>query len=201
MPYLRGVPEGLLPDAQSSGTEQSLRKIWNDKTLVTCDSWSSQFRWHVLLSADHLEGHMHHVVETMMNDKQFAPFIVAPKGEQFGHIKGFKANRRGVSGTIIELEIATTTGNWKIRKELVIRSIFKNADAKLQRLKSAKFYLDEKHDSLGLLTEIQIFGMGWGHGVGMQQTGAQGLALGGKSYKQILEHYFQGASVSKSLRY
>ena len=37
-----------------------------------------------------------------------------------------------------------------------------------------------------------IYGRGWGHGVGMDQTGAYGMALEGSSFKEILQHYYQG---------
>jgi stage II sporulation protein D len=39
---------------------------------------------------------------------------------------------------------------------------------------------------------------GAGHGVGLCQWGANGLAQQGKSYRQILEYYFPGASVVQS---
>lgn len=41
-----------------------------------------------------------------------------------------------------------------------------------------------------------INGRGWGHGVGMSQWGAKGMAENGFTYKQIIEHYFTGATVS-----
>lgn len=44
-------------------------------------------------------------------------------------------------------------------------------------------------------TQYNISGKGWGHGVGMSQEGAKGMALVGFDYKQILEHYFTGAKV------
>jgi stage II sporulation protein D len=37
-----------------------------------------------------------------------------------------------------------------------------------------------------------FFGRGWGHGVGMDQTGAYGYALEGWSFDRILKHYYQG---------
>jgi stage II sporulation protein D len=37
-----------------------------------------------------------------------------------------------------------------------------------------------------------IDGHGWGHGVGMSQWGAEGYALHGWSYRQILAHYYPG---------
>ncbi len=39
-------------------------------------------------------------------------------------------------------------------------------------------------------------GSGWGHGVGMSQWGARGMAANGSSYAQILGHYYQGTNVA-----
>ncbi len=41
------------------------------------------------------------------------------------------------------------------------------------------------------------FGRGWGHGVGMDQTGAYGYALEGWSFDRILQHYYQGITLTK----
>ena len=38
-------------------------------------------------------------------------------------------------------------------------------------------------------------GRGFGHGVGMSQWGAQGMALAGATYEQILTHYYQGIAL------
>jgi SpoIID/LytB domain protein len=38
-------------------------------------------------------------------------------------------------------------------------------------------------------------GGGWGHGVGLCQTGAIGRAESGQDYRAILRHYFNGAEV------
>ncbi|HOQ07985.1 MAG TPA: SpoIID/LytB domain-containing protein [Clostridiales bacterium] len=38
-------------------------------------------------------------------------------------------------------------------------------------------------------------GKGWGHAVGMSQEGAIGMAKAGKTYEEILMHYFQGTKV------
>lgn len=40
-----------------------------------------------------------------------------------------------------------------------------------------------------------IAGMGYGHGIGMSQSGAKGMAEAGFSYKEILKHYFTGVEV------
>lgn len=45
--------------------------------------------------------------------------------------------------------------------------------------------------------KIVFQGHGWGHGVGMCQWGARGLALKGKSYRQILSYYYSDVSLSR----
>jgi stage II sporulation protein D len=41
-----------------------------------------------------------------------------------------------------------------------------------------------------------IYGRGWGHGVGMDQTGAYGLALEGYTFEQILKRYYTGIQLT-----
>lgn len=45
--------------------------------------------------------------------------------------------------------------------------------------------------------DVYIFGMGYGHGVGMSQSGALGMAEAGFDYHAIIEHYFTGTTCIK----
>lgn len=45
-----------------------------------------------------------------------------------------------------------------------------------------------------------VYGRGWGHGVGMDQTGAYGYALEGWSFDRILKHYYQGIELTPVAR-
>lgn len=47
---------------------------------------------------------------------------------------------------------------------------------------------------------VYIYGKGFGHGVGMSQWGANGLAAQGINYQQILGHYYRNASIAKVSR-
>jgi stage II sporulation protein D len=47
---------------------------------------------------------------------------------------------------------------------------------------------------------LLIYGGGWGHGVGLCQSGAAGRAEAGLTYEQILPAYYPGAALS-DLRY
>jgi stage II sporulation protein D len=42
---------------------------------------------------------------------------------------------------------------------------------------------------------LVVNGRGFGHGVGMSQWGAYGLALRGEDYREILQHYYQGVQI------
>ena len=43
---------------------------------------------------------------------------------------------------------------------------------------------------------FRFHGSGYGHGIGMSQWGAQGMALGGANYEQILKHYYTGIQLT-----
>jgi len=44
---------------------------------------------------------------------------------------------------------------------------------------------------------LVVRGHGSGHGVGMSQWGARGLALKGKNYEEILSHFYPGTTLKK----
>ncbi|UFT98916.1 stage II sporulation protein D [Radiobacillus kanasensis] len=57
-------------------------------------------------------------------------------------------------------------------------------------LRSSDFDIEQKNNHLIFTTK------GYGHGIGMSQYGANGMAKEGKSYKDIVTYYYQGAKVS-----
>ncbi|WP_066176227.1 stage II sporulation protein D [Bacillus marinisedimentorum] len=59
-------------------------------------------------------------------------------------------------------------------------------------LKSTDFTWKRKDDTIVITTR------GYGHGVGMSQYGANGMAGEGKSYEDIVKHYYKGVSITKA---
>ena len=43
--------------------------------------------------------------------------------------------------------------------------------------------------------DFTVYGKGFGHGVGMSQSGAKGMAKAGFDYVSILKHYYTGITV------
>lgn len=58
-------------------------------------------------------------------------------------------------------------------------------------LASSAFSLIPEGDQITFAT------VGYGHGVGMSQYGANGMALEGYTYQEILAHYYQGVTIEK----
>jgi SpoIID/LytB domain protein len=191
LPYLKGIAESteaIFTDKAIS--EEALKKLWFNKTVSTFDSWSPQFRWSLNLLAEDIESNMHHTLSQLLAKKEFAPFVTGPSSGLFGDVRRFYINKRGIGGTAIELTVSTSKGDWQLKKELTIRSLFKNKKTNFDRLLSAKIVFDQLSDNNQQLQSIVIRGLGHGHGVGMQQVGAQGMAKRGNNYKQILAHYY-----------
>jgi stage II sporulation protein D len=59
-------------------------------------------------------------------------------------------------------------------------------------LRSSDFSWERKGSHIVIRTK------GYGHGVGMSQFGADGMAKEGKSYKDIVTHYYQGVEISST---
>jgi len=57
-------------------------------------------------------------------------------------------------------------------------------------LRSADFEINKNEEGITFKTK------GYGHGVGLSQYGANGMAKNGYTYKQILKHYYQGISIN-----
>jgi stage II sporulation protein D len=73
-----------------------------------------------------------------------------------------------------------------------------NAVRTVLNLKSAMFTLNKKFDDNQNLIDVTIQGNGWGHGLGMSQYGALGLAKQGYNYQDILKYYYTGVEISGS---
>lgn len=73
--------------------------------------------------------------------------------------------------------------NGKKFKGSEIKSIFK--------LRSTSFSIEIKEDKVNFIVN------GFGHGVGMSQYGANGMAKEGYDYKAILKHYYKNCEIKK----
>ncbi|MEO8551725.1 MAG: SpoIID/LytB domain-containing protein [Kofleriaceae bacterium] len=103
---------------------------------------------------------------------------------EIGRIKAIQPKKRGVSGRIQALAIVGDKATVEVTGDLHIRRL-------LGGLKSTLFEVTRDGNTF-------VFrGAGFGHGVGMCQLGAIGMAEAGKPHAQILGHYYRGTHLHK----
>ena len=94
--------------------------------------------------------------------------------------------RSGRSGRVVELEVVDSAGGRRIIDGFDVRRALD--------LPETLFEMHRMTDSEGR-TSVQFLGRGWGHGVGLCQNGAYGLARSGMGFESILKHYYTGIEV------
>jgi len=65
-------------------------------------------------------------------------------------------------------------------------------------LRDSLFVVEKEYDNNHQVKMFHFTGRGWGHGVGMCQFGAYGLALEGYTFEQILRHYYTGITLKQA---
>ena len=116
---------------------------------------------------------------------ELAEIIESRIGVRLGPIRDMEALARGPSGRIYRLKITGERDYIIVGKELEIRRALSRS-----HLYSSAFVVEKDPH------RIVLRGAGWGHGVGLCQIGAAVMATQGKSYTEILQHYYRGSPVS-----
>lgn len=107
-------------------------------------------------------------------------------GWKVSDVVGLKALSRDESNRIRELAVMDGDGAWKRIKGTAFRMAV-GPDL----IRSTRF------DAVLKGTKVLFNGKGWGHGVGLCQEGACGMALKGYNAFEILRHYYQGVLIEK----
>ena len=89
-----------------------------------------------------------------------------------------------------EIKIVSRTEGDMVKEISIAGKTFTGVKIRsLLGLRSADFEIVQNENDVTITT------IGFGHGVGMSQYGANGAAKAGYSYRQILNHYYPGASI------
>ena len=187
-PYLTAVPDKS--EFKSLEDENDAKKFYESK-VPSFDIESPYYRWRKQWAVGELEN----VLKTTMIAQSKTGFIhpAFKQGDDLGKIKDIKVMKRGASGKAVEIELMTTKGCYRIAKELVIRRVFQKDGMSLP---SANIVFEKNLDNYGNVTDITIFGGGFGHGVGMSQYGAGYMATKlNQPYYNILRHYYTGINL------
>jgi SpoIID/LytB domain protein len=189
-PYLRGIFDGngradLL--GNSLADENTLLRWLTTKPGVYCNTVQGEipaaleytkkyFRW-----------------EANYTRQELQEVIRRRTGEDFGELQDLVPLQRGVSGRLMRLRVVGTKKIFEISRELAIRQALADKTLWSACIAIQKSGLDRNR----LPASFKILGAGWGHGVGMCQTGAAMMALRGQNFVQILQHYYTGVKLDK----
>ena len=105
-------------------------------------------------------------------------------------------------GSLTDLRVASR-GNSRRATDLVLVGTQGTAHVRGGRIRSALglreqlFVIERRYDDEGRIVGFTFLGRGWGHGVGMCQVGAYGLARQGFTYEQILKAYYTGIELTR----
>jgi stage II sporulation protein D len=103
-----------------------------------------------------------------------------------GEVRDLLVRRRGVSRRVAELEVQGSRGNLTLRGLDIRRAL---------GVRENLFVVERELAEDGGVARFIIAGKGWGHGVGLCQVGAYGMARAGSSFEDILRHYYTGVEV------
>ena len=105
-----------------------------------------------------------------------------------GEFTDMRVIQRGESERLISTEIVGTTGR-SVVPALRLRTLL--------GVRDSLFSYDIERNASGRVVGATFFGRGWGHGVGMCQVGAYGMALAGARHDEILKKYYAGIELQK----
>jgi len=171
-PALRNVPDfppGKNP-ASRGIDKYGVAKWLKGAPPAYCSANKKNFRWTQRFSARELAATVN-------------------KKYPVGDIRAIELGDRGASGRLKWVKIVGSKKTEIVRKELNIRLAFGG-------LPSAMFVV-ETGGPRKAPTAFAFFGGGRGHGVGLCQDGAHGMALAGKNHLEILKHYFAQTQIVK----
>ncbi len=174
-PVLRGRLDGPKNATFKNGvTDKNLRSFLDSQKESYCAKTKyskGRYRWKVKVSAESLSTR------------------IAKQHPGVGRLHALKPLKRGISGRISKLRLVGSKGETTVEGELVIRRLLGGLRSSLFRTVITGPKNRPEH--------FEFHGAGFGHGVGMCQVGAIGMATQGKTVGTILGHYYKNVSLRR----
>ena len=188
-----GAPIRALYSSACGGRTSNVEDVWpwpwtsylrsvrdaEDSHLTGYCSLSSNYRWREEWSVD---GFM----ETL---RKFAPPEGADPSALDGNLLDVQVKSRSRSGRVREVVVTTTEGSCILRGDRTRWSMRRPGGQAI--LRSSFFKVGVLRAADGAPLKVIATGGGNGHGIGMCQWGAMGMARAGIGYREILRHYYK----------
>ena len=204
--YLKTVSL-LLSEEVKLGENITADAFFRKTDVSAYDSESRYFRWTVKLD---LSSALSEVMQVIQNEieKGSGKVGIETEGDgiasvdQLGGFQSMTVNARNASGTVTDLSLQFEKGNVHLYHENTIRNVLgkamtavtdKNGETvhTLTMLPSASFSVEDSGGGA-----VTLYGGGLGHGIGLSQYGADGMAKAGKEYEEILALFFTETELS-----
>lgn len=175
------------------GSTDDIDEVWNKvrapylQAVTDSDycSWSKYYHWKESYSAKQLK-------------LRIEQYLSSERGRQvkIGKIHDIIIKSHTTGGRVAEMTVKTDRGDYSFGKDR-IRWVFTRSSNPELILPSARFEIDTEINDRGNLVRVDFKGGGYGHGVGMCQCGALGMSRHGKTYEEILTHYYSHVKLTK----
>ncbi|MCD8224321.1 MAG: SpoIID/LytB domain-containing protein [Clostridiales bacterium] len=185
-PYLKSVQLRPGRDDTDLTDNDRFAAFIKDMDTSAYDSEFPFFRWSAATNADILSANISGV----------------------GRVESVEVTERGAGGVAKTLLVRGDEGERTIRGQNPIRAALGDASLSILRqdgksvdgwnsLPSGFLTVEETGTDSQGVKQYQIYGGGYGHGAGMSQNGAQGMALAGMSYTEILTFFYEGVELEE----
>ena len=184
--------------ANSAGYTESSESVWGHRTSLVAVSApllppletprrpSELYDWIVSRPGSHSGDREYAAASAyrwrLLVPRQTIERRLSSAGYDVGTVRVVSPGRRGITGRVEWVRIEGSRGEAVVRRDIIrsrlggLRSNLFTVSPLLGEDRTAAYFLFE--------------GAGWGHGVGMDQTGAAGMAGTGRSAEEILAHYY-----------
>lgn len=181
-PYLQAVIDSVTNiwdlSKMSLSTEENFRKFISLERGFNEEDWDGLFRWRETSMMPRLNQDLRKYLQ-----RQKHPLV------NFKTIQQIEVAERSPAGRVISLRVTTDLGALLLRKDEILQAFY----APLSTL----FYLEPIYGADKTLKGYVFVGGGFGHGVGLSQTGSHRLANLGWSSDRILKFYYPGSQLQQ----
>lgn len=205
-PYLRGKTVNEAGEQLDMTDEEVFTAFILEKDETCYDSAVSWYRWETEIDLETLSNNLNEALKSRyeanpdaVRTKRGRNFVSRPI-ETIGTIQGIDILERNEGGAVCRMCIRGSRRTIEIETEYNVRALLNVKGSVIVRqdgttveggtlLPSAYLIVTPEYDEEGELSRFRFQGGGYGHGVGMSQNGANGMAEQGKSFEEIL-HFF-----------
>ena len=185
-PYLRCLSLQTARSRLSFASEEAFASFIKKKNFPAYDASYPLYRWNFKTNGTIIASHVGGV----------------------GKITGVSVTERGPGGVAMKLLVKGSEGETTISGQNAIRSALGDASLTLtlmdgktsdgwSLLPSGFLAIEETGTDEQGVVQFRVYGGGYGHGVGMSQNGAQGMAKAGMGYEEILKYFYDGVTIEE----